>query len=421
MAENEKRPSVKMKLNEIRELILDGHLILDSMELKRQEVYVERSVQRLLRDLVERGKETEILPTYDPAYGFRYKSIEPFLNENAPPKTAEEILERLCGLEILIRKFSDAVSTCPACGSTSITSHYHCPKCASHHIVKTSLTEHVPCGNIDEKERYNQGLTCPKCGAKLTQDEYRDMGLWYICRECGEKFEHPGVDLICRQCNNRFTIGTATIKEVYSYSLNPDREKEVRQNVASLESIHNVLAELGFVFETSPSAIGERSGIEHTFSLIARRESRDSEIVAVIDHAVGESEVNASSLIFFIYKISEVKVDLPIFVAIPKLSVTAKRIAQGYNILIVEGIPQEQERLKSLRDEIQERLAMEDAVKQPPNLDISHRRKDIGISFEAARKVSSEKTAPLQKGMRKHEHTRPKLFGRFKRSREKET
>nr|MDO8135461.1 hypothetical protein [Candidatus Njordarchaeum guaymaensis] len=128
-----------------------------------------------------------------------------------------------------------------------------------------------------------------------------------------------------------------------------------------------------------------------------------------------------SSLIFFIYKISEVKVDLPIFVAIPKLSVTAKRIAQGYNILIVEGIPQEQERLRSLRDEIQERLTTEDTGKRPPNPDVSHRRKDIGISFEAARKVSSEKTAPLQKSMRKHEHTRPKLFERFKRSREKET
>jgi len=360
-AVEEKNPPTKLSSDEIGELIF-SHAQAGAqkeIELKRREAYIERSTQKLVRNLLQGGKKAEIFPTYDPCSGFRYETVESVFDGSIPLEKAEAFLERLCHLEILEKTFFDTVSACPVCGSTFVTLHYSCPKCTSHCIFKTGLTEHIPCGNIDERDKYNQGYwtpKCPKCGARLVEGQYRDMGLWYVCRECGERFEHPHLDLTCRSCGNQFTIETATVREISKYFLNPDKEQEIRQNVASLESIYRLLTELDFSVETSASVIGEKSGIQHNFSLLAKKKFGDRENIVAVDHAVGDVEVSAASLILFIYKISEVKVDLPIFVAIPKLSETAGRIAQGYNIMVIEGIPQEREHLDMLNDEIQRRL-----------------------------------------------------------------
>ena len=359
-AEEKMHSSAKLNFNDIRELMLTGPDAKEEVELKRKEAYIERPAQKLLRNLLESGKKATTLPTYDPSFGFRYKTVEAVFDENVSPGEAEELLERLYHLEILEKSFFDTVSACPVCGSTSITLHYRCPKCASRHIVKTGLTEHVPCGNIEERDKYDRGHllpACPKCGATLVEGEYRDMGLWYICRECGEKFEHPNLDMICRKCDDQFTIQTAMVREISKYTLDPSKEQEIRQNVTSLESVSELLTGLGFSVEMPASAIGEKSGIQHNFSLIAKKKFEDRENIVAVDHAVGDIEVGASPLILYTYKISEVKVDLPIFVAIPKLSETAKRIAQGYNLLVIEGIPQEKEQLGMLHDEIQKRLS----------------------------------------------------------------
>ncbi len=119
-----------------------------------------------------------------------------------------------------------------------------------------------------------------------------------------------------------------------------------------MESINELLTELGFSVEMPASAIGEKSGIQHSFNLMAKKKFGDQEKIVAIDHAVRDIEVDESPLILYTYKISEVKTDLPIFVAIPKLSETAKRIAQGYNLLVIEGIPQSKEQVAVLYDEI---------------------------------------------------------------------
>lgn len=323
----------------------------EKMELERREVYVEYPAQKLLRKLLEGGKDAEILPIYDPLKGFRYETAESAF-EDATPETVKEFLERLSRLEILKKSFYDTVSACPVCESLNITMHYRCPKCNSGNIVKTSLTEHIPCGNIDEKEKYVRD-NCPKCGANLVEGQWRDMGLWYICKKCGERFEHPQLDLICRRCNNRFKVETAKVYEISKYSLNPDREAEIKQNVASLESLSKLLTDLGFNVGMPASAIGEKSGIQHHFTILAT----DGENVVTVDHAVGDPEVQALPLILYIYKISEVKVDVPIFVAIPKIGENARKIAQGYNILLIEGNPQRKEQIEVLKQEIRNRLS----------------------------------------------------------------
>jgi predicted RNA-binding Zn-ribbon protein involved in translation (DUF1610 family) len=267
-----------------------------------------------------------------------------------------EFLERLTRLDILKKSFYDSVSACPNCESTTLTLHTSCPKCKSHHISKTSLTEHIPCGYIGEREKYVHRL-CPKCGQSLDETPFADMGRWYVCKECGEKFEHPQFDVVCRSCDTIFQIESADLKEVSKYSLNDLRKKEVRQNVASLDSISKLLTDLNFEIQMPGWAIGEKSAMRHQFSLLAKKEIAGRENLIALDMVVGENEVQASPLILYIYKTSEVTVDLPIFVAIPKFSETAKKIAQGHNILLLEGSPDEQDNIARMKMEIQNRLS----------------------------------------------------------------
>ena len=268
---------------------------------------------------------------------------------------SRDFLENLTQLDILQKNFFDSVSSCPNCESTIITLHNRCPKCKSHNVEKTSLTEHIPCGYIDQKDKYIQDR-CPKCGEPLLEGQYRNMGRWYVCQECGERFENPEFDLICRNCNKNFTIKEAQVMEIPKFSLNLTRKKEIRQNVASLEDIRALLTELGFNIEIPGLTVGQKSGMQHHFSLIAKKQVNGQEIVIALDHAVSESEVQTSPLILYIYKTSEVKVDIPIFVAIPSLSETAKKIAQGHNIPLIEGSTEQKEVIDKIKNEIETRI-----------------------------------------------------------------
>ena len=266
-----------------------------------------------------------------------------------------DFLERLTRLGILEKEFFDTVSTCPNCSSTAMTLHYHCPKCKSHSLVKTNLTEHVLCGSIIEREKYIDGK-CPRCGELLVDNQYRNMGRWYVCRDCNEKFEHPGLEINCRKCDCKFTIEESKVLEIPKFTLNAARRNEVSQNVASFQAINKLLKGLDFHVEIPGVTIGLKSGIKHHFTLIATKIMQEEELIIALDHAVSENEVQSSPIINYIYKLSEVKVDLPIFIAINRLSEKAKKIAQGHDILLIEGSPENQGTIDQIRKEIELRI-----------------------------------------------------------------
>jgi predicted RNA-binding Zn-ribbon protein involved in translation (DUF1610 family) len=327
----------------------------DKIELERREAYIEPKTRDLLRKLLQGGDKEEIAPIYIAGSGYAYQITHKQLDKNETDTISKEFLENLTQLNILEVKFFDSVSSCPNCQSTILTLHNRCPKCKSHNVGKTSLTEHIPCGYIDQKEKYVNDR-CPKCGEILIEGQYRNMGRWYVCGECRERFENPEFDLICRSCNNKFAIKEARINEIPKFTLNLARKKEIRQNVASLENIKDLLSELGFHIEMPGLTIGLKSGMQHHFSLLAKKQVEGQEIVIALDHAVSESEVSASPLILYIYKISEVNVDVPIFIATPQLNDTARKIAQGHRILLIEGSTEEKKVMEDTRTEIQARI-----------------------------------------------------------------
>ena len=335
----------------------------EKLQEERKEAYLEQPIQNILRKLLKNGNSTEIIPIYDLKLGYIYRIVEQAFEEEISHSQVVDFLERLTQLDILEKNFFDTVSTCPNCASTAMTLHYRCPKCKSHNLVKTNLTEHIPCGSIVEREKCINGK-CPRCGEPLMDNQYRNMGRWYICRDCNEKFEHPGLEINCRKCNCKFSIEESKVLEIPKFTLNKARKNEISQNVASLHGINKLLKDLNFQVEIPGITIGLKSGINHHFSLIAKKILEDEEIIVALDHAVSENEVQSPPIINYIYKTSEVKVDIPIFIAINKLSDKAKKITQGHNIILIEGSPESQETMDLIRNEIESRILQK--IKPPP-------------------------------------------------------
>ena len=329
----------------------------DKIELERREAYIDPKTRDLLRKLLQDGDKEEIIPIYSPKSGFIYPLTGTQLTESEVGNIPREHLENLAELNILQKEFYDSVSVCPTCQSTILTLHNRCPRCKSHNVEKTSLTEHIPCGYIDQRSKYVQDR-CPKCGEPLLEGQYRNMGRWYVCKDCGERFENPEFDVVCHNCNKNFAVKEAQLMEIPKFSLNLARKKEIRQNVASLENIRDLLVELGFNVEIPGLAVGQKSGMQHHFSLIAKKQVGDQEILIALDHAVSESEVSSSPLILYIYKASEVTIDIPIFVAMPKLNETAKKIAQGHGILLIEGSTDEKDTIEKIRKDIELKIEL---------------------------------------------------------------
>ena len=241
----------------------------DKIELERREAYIEPNSRDLLREILDCSDKEEIIPKFVQSEGFVYYAPNN-VNGSQEKVISKDLLENLARLDILKRAFYDSVSVCPNCGSTTLTFHDRCPKCKSHNVEKTSLTEHIPCGYIDQRDKYIDNR-CPKCGESLIEGQYRNMGRWYVCHECGEKFENTESDIVCRSCTKSFVIKEAKAVDIPKFSLNLARKKEIRQNVASLENIQNILVNLGFSVEIPGLVMGQKSGMQHHFSLIAKK------------------------------------------------------------------------------------------------------------------------------------------------------
>jgi ssDNA-binding Zn-finger/Zn-ribbon topoisomerase 1 len=328
----------------------------DKIELERREAYIEPNARILLRELLQNGDNSELVPEYAPGYGYVYQTkLGKTSGETAEGESiSKDLLENLASLDIIHKSFYDTVSACPHCNSTIITLHNKCPSCSSHNVEKTNLTEHILCGYIDQRDKYISDR-CPKCGEKLVNGQFRNMGRWFICKQCGDRFENPEFDVACRKCGKVFAIKEAQVTDIPKYSLNLNRKKETIQNIASLENVRNLLGDLGFQVETPGLITGQKSGIQHHFSLIAKKLVDNHEVIVALDHAVSESEVTASPLILYIYKTSEVTVDVPIFIAVPGLSENARKVAVGHNIMLIEGSMDEKEIMQRIKTEVANR------------------------------------------------------------------
>jgi transcription elongation factor Elf1 len=316
----------------------------------RLELYKERNVQVFLGKFLS-GEISELKPTFDPKVGYRYPEVEAILEETS---SAEEFLERLYSVGILERRLYDKIIYCPSCSSQNVSTHYCCPYCKSFNIQKGSLIEHVKCGYMDVEANFRKGgkLVCPRCREELKKldVDYRKAGIWCTCLECGKSFDIPVPRHFCRDCQSEFTFEDVEIKDVYAYKLNEDVRGEITAGWIFVAPIREFLAENGFEVE-APAFIKGKSGANHMFDIAAYKGGK-TEKVTVMDVAIStENAVMEQPVIALFAKMFDVSPEHAFLVAIPKLSENARKMAELYNIKVIEA-KDAKEVMKALKEKL---------------------------------------------------------------------
>jgi hypothetical protein len=317
---------------------------------QRLELYKNRNAQVLLDKFLS-GEISELEPVYDPKLGYRYPAVETIVGDAS---SAEAFLNRLHVAGILERRLYDKIIYCSKCGSANISIHYCCPYCKSFDIKRSALIEHVKCGYMDVEENFRKGsrLVCPKCHEELRKldVDYRKAGMWCTCKDCNKSFDIPITTHFCRNCHTNFTFEEAVIKDVYAYKLKEEAKEEVAVGWIVIAPIRDFLAENGFKVE-SPAFIKGKSGANHMFDIAAYK-GEAARKVAVIDLATStENMVSEQPVIALFAKIYDVSPDSAYLIAIPSISENGKKMAELYNINVIEAKNQK-EAIKALKDKL---------------------------------------------------------------------
>jgi hypothetical protein len=320
--------------------------LLTSGKAERMELYKQRNTQLLLSKFLS-GEVTELQPTYDAKLGYRYPTVEAIVGNAG---NAELFLKKLHDVGMLDRKLFDKIVICPKCSSTSVSIHYCCPYCKSFDIQKSSLIEHVKCGYMDVEENFRKSgkLVCPKCHEELKKADvdYRRAGIWCVCKDCGKSFDIPLTGLFCRDCNMNFTFEDAIIKNIYSYRLKEEAKQEAGLGWVLVAPVKEFLTEMGFEVE-GPAFLKGKSGANHMFDVVARSKDAAGRIT-VIDLANSqEGSVSEQPVIALFAKIFDVSPQRAFLVAIPRMNDNGKKMAELYNIRVIEARDQK-EAVKSL-------------------------------------------------------------------------
>jgi transcription elongation factor Elf1 len=320
-------------------------------KINRAELYKDRNTQAFLSKFLS-GEIGELEPIYDPKLGYRYPIVETIVGD---PSNVEDFLNRLSEAGILERRLYDKIIYCPRCGSANISVHYCCPYCKSFNIQKSSLIEHVKCGYMDIEENFCKGskFVCPKCHEELKKldVDYRRAGIWCTCKDCSKSFDIPVTALFCRDCHANSTFEDVAIKDVYAYSLKEEVREEAAVGWVIIAPIRDFLQENGFEVE-SPAFLKGKSGANHMFDIAAAYRGNVTQGVTVIDLAIStENTVPEQPVIALFAKIFDVSPDSAYLIAIPKMSENGKKMAELYNIKVVEAKNQK-DAIKALKDKL---------------------------------------------------------------------
>ncbi len=319
-------------------------------KLERVKLYKDPKVQVFLSKFLS-GEISELKPTFDPKFGYRYAEVEAILGDASK---VEDFLNRLYEAKVVERKLYDKILYCPSCGSQNVSTHYCCPYCKSFNIQKGSLVEHVKCGYMDVEENFRKGgkLVCPKCHEELKKPEvdYRKAGIWCTCKDCGKSFDIPVTRHFCRECQADFTFEDVEIRDVYAYTLNEEVKGEITAGWIFVAPIKEFLVESGFEVE-APAFLKGKSGANHMFDIAAYRKEITKKVTVMDVATATEDIVSEQPVIALFAKIYDVVPDSTFLIAIPKLSENAKKMAELYNIKVVEA-KDSKEVMKALKDKL---------------------------------------------------------------------
>ncbi len=154
------------------------------------------------------------------------------VEETAAPLTPKHI-SALINLEeagFVESKPYCSIVECPNCNSLKLAFYLNCPYCESILLEKGEALEHMECGHVDFRRRFEADgeLRCPKCRKRLRLlgVDYRKASSIYRCSN-GHVFDEAVVKFKCLKCNNTFNLEEARISTQNLYRLTDLGETQI--------------------------------------------------------------------------------------------------------------------------------------------------------------------------------------------------
>ena len=243
----------------------------EDINSEKDALLINQDVQSIVQRMVDQGVYL-ITPRLD-VKGLSYPALSAVFPDKSEAEL-QEFLDKLKNAGILKSKLLDKVIVCPTCGSPSVYSKYNCPRCSSFDIGKASIIEHIRCGFIGSKEKFQKGnqLVCPKCKNPVSEVDYRKIGTSFECNSCGSRFEAPRMSHKCNSCDDVFTYKEARYEPIYEFELSEETKRSVAKGTLPLASILATLKEAGYDVGLRRDLIG-KSGATHNFDIVAKKDS----------------------------------------------------------------------------------------------------------------------------------------------------
>jgi hypothetical protein len=295
---------------------------------EKDALLVNQEVQSVVQRMVDQGVYL-ITPRLD-TKGLSYPALTNVFPEKSEAEI-QEFLEKLRSSGILKSKLLDKVIVCPTCGSPSVYSKYNCPRCSSFDIGKASIIEHVRCGYIGSKEKFQKGnlLICPKCKNTVGEVDYRKIGTSFECNSCGSRFEAPRMSHKCNSCDDVFTYKEARYEPIYEFELSEETKRSVAKGTLPLASILNTLKDAGFEVGLKSDLIG-KSGATHNFDIVARKSS--ALVVANFTFEPKEEDI-----IGLFAKKYDVDPTFTLLIALTPPSKEEEAVSKAYGVMIISS------------------------------------------------------------------------------------
>lgn len=157
--------------------------------------------------------ENRIDVTFDEQKGYIY------LVDEKETQGIDDYLDELAGIGLLELNVDD--NNVLVAGRLPVYETIICPECGSPYIIRESLAQHDVCGTVLPVTSFRKGdkLFCPACNAEINPEELIDLGSWYVCRSCGNRFQLPSIKF--NRPEEQVKLGAEKVVYKKTYTLTP--------------------------------------------------------------------------------------------------------------------------------------------------------------------------------------------------------
>jgi len=296
----------------------------------RMRSYNDPTIQQVLNYFL--GGSVQAL---EPEFGADHVPKYTLRSESGESRVVDRrVLQRMADIRLVTEALFEKMVFCPTCASPSkVYARFKCTHCGSIDVAMSRMIEHLNCGTIHQEEAFRVGgsMMCPTCKKPMQRnEEYRLIGLVCACKACGAHFEDPAHGYFCRNCKSDFTLPTAMIVDIFTYTLDKNVLAEARSHIG-VDALAHLLTAEGFQVKSPGTVAG--TGKEVEFSLTITKDSK----VLAIDISQSDNEVDAQPLLQLYLKSLDTRITKAVLGVVPRLSDRAREIAPQHNITVAEG------------------------------------------------------------------------------------